>query len=194
MKFPNIPVFVDSPLAIDASQIFRKYPDYYDDETHQFMQTGHHPALEFPGLKYTRPVAESKAINEIDEPMVIISASGMAEAGRILHHLIHNIENPRNTICIVSWQAPYTLGRRLAERQPRVRIFGEEVNVKAEIATIGELSAHAGQKMLLKYAQSAAGNGLKQIYLVHGEEKPAEDLDGKNEGDWYYASHLSGIW
>jgi len=178
-EIPHIPVFVDSPLAIDASQIFRKYPDYFDDETHQFMQTGHHPALDFPGLRYTRPVSESKEINEMDEPMVIISASGMAEAGRILHHLVHNIEDPRNTICIVSWQAPDTLGRRLAERQPKVRIFGEEVPVRAEIATIGGLSAHAGQDMLLDYARSANQNGLKHIFLVHGEENPAAVLMDK---------------
>ena len=175
-EIPRIPVFVDSPLAINASEIFRAHPEYYDDETHEFMRTGHHPALDFPGLRYTRPVAESKEINEMDEPMVIISASGMAEAGRILHHLIHNIEDPRNTICIVSWQAPYTLGRRLAERQPKVRIFGEEVEVKAEIATIGGLSAHAGQDFLLDYAQSAADNGLKHIFLVHGEEDAASIL------------------
>jgi len=150
-----------------------KYPDYYDDETHAFMRTGRHPALTFPGLKYTRAVAESKAINRRDEPMVIISASGMAEAGRILHHLIHNIEDPRSTICIVSWQAPHTLGRRLAERRKKVRIFGEEVDVRAEIATIGGLSAHSGQAMLLDYAESANANGLKQIFLVHGDEKPA---------------------
>jgi len=175
-ELPRIPVFVDSPLAINASEIFMKYPDYYDDETHAFMRTGQHPALTFPGLQYTRAVAESKAINERDDPMVIISASGMAEAGRILHHLIHNIEDERNTICIVSWQASHTLGRRLAERQERVRIFGEEVQVRAEIATIGGLSAHGGQRMLLDYAHAANGNGLKQIYLVHGDEGPAQVL------------------
>ena len=175
-ELPRMPVFVDSPLAINATEIFMKYPDYYDDETHEFMRTGKHPALTFPGLKYTRSVAESKAINESDEPMVIISASGMAEAGRILHHLIHNIEDARNTICIVSWQAPYTLGRRLAERQKRVRIFGEEVAVRAEVATIGGLSAHGGQRMLLDYARAADGNGLKNIFLVHGDEKPAQVL------------------
>ncbi len=179
-EIPRVPVFVDSPLAINASEIFKKYPDYYDDETHEFMRTGRHPALDFPGLKYTRRVAESKAINESDDPMVIISASGMAEAGRILHHLIHNIENPRSTICIVSWQAPHTLGRRLAERKSKVRIFGEEVRVRAEIATIGGLSAHGGQDMLIKYAQAAGRGGkLKHIYLVHGEEKSAGILMNK---------------
>ena len=175
-ELPRIPVFVDSPLAINATEIFLKYPDYFDDETHEFMKTGRHPALTFKGLRYTRPVEESKEINEMDEPMVIISASGMAVAGRILHHLIHNVEDKRNTICIVSWQAPYTLGRRLAERQKTVRIFGDEVRVRAEIATIGGLSAHGGQKMLLEYAQAANGNGLKKIYLVHGDEEPAAVL------------------
>jgi metallo-beta-lactamase family protein len=175
-ELPHIPVFVDSPLAVHASEVFRKYPDYFDDETHQFVQTGHHPALDFPGLTYTHSVAESKAINDVQGPAVIISASGMAETGRILHHLVHNIEDPRSTICIVSWQAPYTLGRRLAERQQKVRIFGEEMPVKAEIATIGGLSAHAGQTMLLRYAQAANSNGLKEIFLVHGEEKAASVL------------------
>jgi metallo-beta-lactamase family protein len=175
-EVPRIPVFVDSPLAINATDIFKKYPDYFDDETHEFVRTGKHPALTFDGLRYTRPVAESKEINEMDEPMVIISASGMAEAGRILHHLIRNVEDERNTICIVSWQAPYTLGRRLAERQKTVRIFGDKVRVRAEIATIGGFSAHGGQKMLLEYASAANGNGLKHIYLVHGDEKPAAVL------------------
>lgn len=175
-EIPPLPVFVDSPLAINASEIFMKYPDYYDDETHEFMETGKHPALTFPSLKYTRSVAESKAINHVDEPAVIISASGMAEAGRILHHLIHNIEDPRNTVCIVSWQAPHTLGRRLAERNKTVRIFGDQVRVRAEIATIGGLSAHGGQLMLLNYAQAAARDGLKQIFLVHGDEKQAEAM------------------
>lgn len=175
-QLPPIPVFVDSPMAINATEIYKKYPQCYDEETREFVESGQHPALMFPGLKYTRRVEESKAINAMDEPMVIISASGMAEAGRILHHLIHNISDPKNTICIVSWMAPNTLGRRLAERQKKVRIFGEEVLVRAEIATIGGLSAHGGQDMLLEYAESANRNGLKNLFLVHGEERAAEAL------------------
>jgi metallo-beta-lactamase family protein len=175
-ELPHLPVYVDSPLAVNASDIFRKFPDYFDDQTHQFMETGHHPALVFPGLTYTRSVEESKAINQMDQPMIIISASGMCEAGRILHHLAHTIQDPRNTICIVSWQALNTLGRRLAEKQPKARIFGEELPVRAEIATIGGISAHAGQEMLLTYAQAANSGDLKQIYLVHGEETPAAIL------------------
>jgi metallo-beta-lactamase family protein len=172
-ELPRMPVFVDSPLAINATDIFRRHPDYFDDETHQFMQSGRHPALYFEGLEYTRRVEESKAINEVRGPAVIISASGMAEAGRILHHLAHTVEDRRNTVCIVSWQAPNTLGRRLAERMPQVRIFGEAFDLKAEVATIGGLSSHAGQDLLVDYARSAARNGLKHTYLVHGDEKPA---------------------
>jgi len=179
---PHIPVFVDSPLAINATEIFMKYPDYYDEEAHEFVRTRQHPALEFPGLRYTRAVEDSKAINRSDEPMIIISASGMAEAGRILHHLIHNLGDPRNTVCIVSWQAPHTLGRRLAERQKSVKIFGEPVKVRAEIATIGGLSAHGGQKMLLEYAAAANSNGLKDVFLVHGSERGALPLMKKMRG------------
>jgi metallo-beta-lactamase family protein len=178
-QLPRMPVFVDSPLATNATDIFRKYPDYFDAEAYQFVQEGKHPALNFAGLTFTRSVEDSKAINRMDEPMVIISASGMCEAGRILHHLKENIEDPRNTICIVSWQAPNTLGRRLAERQPKARIYGEEYDVRAEIATIGGLSAHGGQNMLLQYAQAASHNGLKQIFLIHGEEAPAAILMDK---------------
>ena len=121
-------------------------------------------------MTYTQNVEESKAINEMKGPMIIISASGMAETGRILHHLRNNIENVNNTVMIVSWQAPDTLGRRLAERAPRVKIFGEEFEVRARIATIGGLSAHAGQDFLLKYAK-ATSPSLKRLYLVHGEER-----------------------
>jgi metallo-beta-lactamase family protein len=100
----------------------------------------------------------------------------MCEAGRILHHLIHNIENERNTICIVSWQAPHTLGRRLVEGERRVRIFGDEYPVKAEVATVSGLSSHAGQNFLIKYAKAAESEDLAGIYLVHGDEKPARTL------------------
>jgi len=114
-------------------------------------------------------VDESKKLNERRDPMIIISASGMAENGRILHHLANNIEDAKNTVTIVGWQAPYTLGRRLADREREVKIFGEEYQRRAEIATIGGLSAHAGQDMLVRYAR-AAGSNVKKIILVHGEQ------------------------
>ena len=174
----RIPVFVDSPLAVNATEIFKKHPECLDKETHEFVREYRHPALEFKGLTYTRSVEESKAINERKDPMIIISASGMAEAGRILHHLRNNIENPRNTVLIVGWQAPYTLGRRLAEREKRIKIFGEAFTRRADVETIGGLSAHAGQDLLVEYAL-AVKDQVKKVFLVHGEEKSAMALKDK---------------
>lgn len=170
----ELPVFVDSPLATEATRVFSRHPEFFDRETFEFIQQARHPALAFPSLSYTSSVEESKAINQMDKPMVIFSASGMAENGRILHHLKNNIGDPRSTICIVSWQAPYTLGRRLADRDPIVRIFGEEYELKAEVATVNGLSAHAGQNLLLRYAKTAAETGAKRFVLVHGDPQPAQ--------------------
>jgi metallo-beta-lactamase family protein len=177
-RLKHVPVYVDSPLAVQASQIFEKHPECYDAETLQFIRTGNHPALEFDGLKYVQSVEESKALNNMKEPMIIISASGMAEVGRILHHLKNNIENPRNSILIVGWQAPYTLGRRLADREPVVRIFGEEYRVRAEVVTIGGLSAHAGQNFLTEYAL-AVKDTVKEVILVHGEADAASAFEDR---------------
>ena len=175
---PPAPVFVDSPLAVNASQVFRKHPECFDDETRWFVQQAQHPALDFKLLKYIQSVEESKALNLRNDPMIIISASGMAETGRILHHLKNNIENPKNTICIVSWQAPDTLGRRLADREKQVKIFGEPYHVNAEIATIGGLSGHAGQDLLTQYAASTKKT-VRKVFLVHGEPAPAAALTEK---------------
>lgn len=175
---PRIPVFVDSPLAVNASNVFRRHPECFDNETREFVEEARHPALESKSLTYVQSVEESKALNFRKEPMVIISASGMAENGRILHHLKNNIEDSKNTVCIVSWQAPYTLGRRLADREPQVRIFGEVYNRKAEVATIGGLSGHAGQDLLIRYANNVKET-VKKVFLVHGEEKQAGILRSK---------------
>jgi metallo-beta-lactamase family protein len=178
-SIPSVPIIVDSPLAINASEIFRQHPECFDAETREFIsQDKHRAALGFDRLIYTRSVEESKALNTRHEPMVIISASGMAEVGRILHHLKNNIEDERNTILIVSWQAPYTLGRRLAERNKKVKIFGEVYERRAEVATIGGLSSHAGQPLLIEYAR-AVNNTVRKIFLVHGEETPAMTLRQK---------------
>jgi metallo-beta-lactamase family protein len=177
-EVPMVPVYVDSPLAVNASDVFRRHPESIDEETREFVARAKHPALDFKMLTYTRSVEESKALNERRDPMVIISASGMAESGRILHHLRNNIENARNTVCIVSWQAPWTLGRRLADQEKQVRIFGEPYEVKAEVASIAGLSAHAGQDILLPYAMRAKETGAR-TYFVHGETLPAETLMGK---------------
>lgn len=176
---PSVPVYVDSPLAVNATDIFKMHPECFDKETQAFIKADkYHNALGFDRLTYTRSVDESKALNDRKDPMIIIAASGMAETGRILHHLRNNIGNPKNTILIVSWQAPYTLGRRLADREKRVRIYGEEFEVKAEVATIGGLSAHAGQDFLAEYAMQVKGR-VKQVFLIHGESTPAEALSEK---------------
>lgn len=193
---PRVPVFVDSPLAVNASDIFRKHPECFDAETREFVAEARHPALDFKMLTYVRSVEESKALNERKDPMIIISASGMAETGRILHHLRNNIENPKNTVCIVSWQAPYTLGRRLADREKRVKIFGEPYTVRAEVATIGGLSGHAGQNLLTDYAV-AVKQTVKKVFLVHGEERSAmaltEKLKGRSMHEVYYPELHSSV-
>jgi metallo-beta-lactamase family protein len=177
LDVPSVPVYVDSPLAVNTTRVFKNHTECFDAETRQFVQESRHPALDFKMLTYIQSVEESKALNERRDPMVIISASGMAETGRIVHHIRNNIDNPKNTICIVSWQAPDTLGRRLAEREPQVRIFGEVYKRKCDVATIGGLSGHAGQDLLTRYALGVKGS-VKQIFLVHGEEKPAMILTG----------------
>ena len=186
---PRVPVYVDSPLAVNASNVFRKHPEVFDAETRKFVEEARHPALDFKMLTYTQSVEESKALNLRTDPMIIISASGMAETGRILHHLRNNIENPKNTICIVSWQAPFTLGRRLADREKQVKIFGEPYTVNAEVATIGGLSGHAGQDLLVKYGTTVK-KSVKKVFLVHGEEKPAaalmEKLSEQDMHDVFY--------
>jgi metallo-beta-lactamase family protein len=174
---PSVPVYVDSPLAVKATDVFKRHLECFDEETAKFVAEARHPALDFKMLNYVRSVEESKALNERTDPMIIISASGMAEAGRILHHIKNNIENPKNTICIVSWQAPHTLGRRLADREEEVRIYGETYKRKCDIATIGGLSAHAGQDLLVNYAMGVM-DSVKDIFLVHGEEKQAMTLKG----------------
>ncbi len=174
-EIPSIPVFVDSPLAINASQIFNEHPECMDAETLADIRKRGHAALDFKEITYTRSVEESKAINSYQAPAVIISASGMAEAGRILHHLRNNIEDKRNTILIVGWQAPNTLGRRLAEREKEVKIFGERFIRKADVATINGLSAHAGNDSLLEYA-SAVKDQVQKVFLVHGEDRGALPL------------------
>ena len=172
------PVFLDSPLALEATKVFEEFPEYLDSETHTFEEVEHHPALEFPQLHKIQSVDESKALNDRHDPMVIIAASGMAENGRIVHHLKNNIEDARNTIVIVGWTAPDTLGRRLVEQQPVVNIFGEPMQRKAEVDTIHTFSAHAGQDLLVEYVQCTQKT-LQKVILVHGEATPANAFEAK---------------
>ncbi len=180
-RLPDVPVYVDSPLAVNATEIFRLHPECYDAEVLEFVAQERHPdPFGYDRLRYIRHVEDSKALNELRGPAVIISASGMCEAGRIQHHLKHNITDSRNTVLIVSWQAPHTLGRRLVERQETVKIFGEEYPLRARVETINGYSAHADQKGLLDWARPIAP-GLQHAFVVHGDPGPAETVaDGLN--------------
>jgi metallo-beta-lactamase family protein len=176
-ELPKVPVYVDSPLAVNASDIFRKHHECFDDEMNEMIRAGH-PALEFKHLTYIHNLEESKALNSRTDPMIVISASGMAEAGRIVYHIRWAIEDKKNTIMIVSWQSPETLGRRLADREKHIKIFGDTYNCRAEIATVGGLSAHAGQDLLIEYAAQVK-NSAEYVFIVHGEERGAMPLMDK---------------
>ena len=178
-KLMKAPVYVDSPLAVSATEIFRKNTDLFDDDVKEAMEKGDNP-LEFPGLKFTQTVEESKALNESDEPAIILSASGMCEVGRIKHHLKHNIWNPNSTILFVGYQAPGTLGRKIVDGEKKVRIFGEEFSVNARIEYIEGYSGHADQEWLLNFVYSFYTKP-KHIFLVHGEEEGQEVLKDKLE-------------
>ncbi len=173
------PVYVDSPLAISATEIFKKNAELFDDETQNLIKSGDNP-LEFPGLQFTRTADESKALNEKDEPAIIISASGMCEVGRIKHHLKHHLWDEKSTILFVGYQAPGTLGRRLVEGEKIVKIFGEEIKVAARIEYIEGYSGHADQEWLLNFIYSFITKP-KHIFLVHGEPEGQEVLKQKIE-------------
>ncbi len=168
---PHLPVYVDSPLAIDATSIYRLHPEAYDEEVATFLlEDRHGDPFGFDMMRYTRTTTESKELNFLREPAVIISASGMAEAGRILHHLKNNVEDSRNTILIVGWQAPHTLGRRLVEKRSEVKIFGELHQLRAQVETISGLSAHAGRDELLEWT-GRLQKRPSHTFIVHGEEE-----------------------
>jgi metallo-beta-lactamase family protein len=171
---PEVPVFVDSPLAINVTDVFRRHPEEFDSETAAFIDNGKDP-FGFHRLRYLREAAESKALNGLRVPFIVISASGMCEGGRILHHLRNGIEDPRNLILITGFQAENTLGRRLVERSVEVPIFGEPFRLRAEVAVLNELSAHADQQELLKWVRPIAPK-LKKVFLVHGEPEAQRPL------------------
>ncbi|NDJ79125.1 MAG: MBL fold metallo-hydrolase [Chloroflexi bacterium] len=178
---PEIPVFVDSPLAINATSVFRLHPECYDAEIRAYMLAEGDP-FGFDQVRYTRSVEQSKELNFLREPFIVISASGMAEAGRILHHLKNRIEDPKNTVLIVGWQAPNTLGRRIVDQVPEVRIFGEEYKLNAQVEVINGFSGHADRDEMLEWA-GAISKRPRQTFLVHGEEDSALALAGSLRDD-----------
>ena len=178
-KLMKAPVYVDSPLAISATEVFKENTDLFDDDIKQEILRGDNP-LEFPNLKFTRTADESKALNEDPTPSIIISASGMCEVGRIKHHLKHNLWNPKSTILFVGYQAPGTLGYSIVNGAKKVKIFGEEIAVNARIEYIEGYSGHADQEGLMDFVYSFIKKP-KKIFLVHGEEESQEVLEQKIE-------------
>jgi metallo-beta-lactamase family protein len=169
-RLSDVPVYVDSPLTVKLTDVFRMHPECFDSETRKLLLEGDSP-FDFEGLRYVSSVEDSKAIDRSDDPCVIISASGMCEFGRVVHHLIATLENRKNSVLIVGWQAQHTLGRRLVEQRTRVRIFGVERERHAEVVVLNGFSAHAGQDDLLAFADAVREAGpLRQVALVHGED------------------------
>lgn len=174
-KLPaDMPIYLDSPLAIRATEIFRKHPEFYDEQTQEFIRNGEHP-LDLPNLHFTESREQSQAINEEKGAAVIISASGMANAGRIKHHLRHNLWRPGASVIFVGWQGVGTLGRKILNGAQKVRLFGEEVAVSAKIFTINGFSGHAGQDELIDWLGLMQGQPLKVI-LVHGEAEVQKEF------------------
>jgi len=166
-RIPSIPIFVDSPLAINATEVFRNHPECYDPKLQESLKTGQDP-FGFYRLKYVREASESKKLNDLHGPFLVLAASGMCEGGRVLHHLRNNIEDPRNTVLITGFQAEHTLGRKILEKHAEVPIFGEPVRLRAEVESLDELSGHADQKELIEWMRPLS-KGLKKVFLVHGE-------------------------
>jgi metallo-beta-lactamase family protein len=173
-RVPNIPIFVDSPLAVDVTKVFRGHPECFNEETRKYLTDGDDP-FGFKRLTYIHEASESKKLNDLHGPCVIISPSGMCEGGRVLHHLRNNLENPRCTILITGYQAENTLGRKLVDKWPEVKVFGEPMRVRAEVDSLQALSAHADEGELLAWMQPLVGS-LKKVFLVHGEPAGAAAL------------------
>ncbi|HEX7401619.1 MAG TPA: MBL fold metallo-hydrolase RNA specificity domain-containing protein, partial [candidate division Zixibacteria bacterium] len=171
---PHVRIFVDSPLSVNVTEIFKLHPECFDQETNRMMAL-HDDPFGWKDVTYIKDVEESKGLNRMDQPCIIISASGMCESGRILHHLKNNIEDPNNTIMVVGFMAQNTLGRRIVERRKKIKIFGEEYPLKARVEVFDAFSAHADRSGLLEYVENTK-DSLEGIFVVHGEEEQSQAL------------------
>jgi metallo-beta-lactamase family protein len=176
-RLPRIPVFIDSPLSVNITEVFKLHPDCYDEETARFLEE-HGTVFGWDMVRMVSAREESMRLNSLRGPAIIIASSGMCEAGRILHHLRNNIEDDKNTILIVGYQAMHTLGRRLVERRPRVKIFGVERDLRAQVKVLNAFSAHGDMNDLMDFAMGC-GPDLKKLFLVHGEPDQQDPLVGK---------------
>lgn len=170
---PAVPIYVDSPLAREITEVFKYHMSYFNDKTRRDIREGNSP-LEFLNLRYVRNQEESKSLNDDKRPMIIIAGSGMCESGRILHHLKNNVGDSRNTILVVGYMASDTLGRRLVERAPFVRIFGMEYELNAEVVVINAFSGHADKTALCDFVSQCLP--LKRIFLVHADSDQSQGL------------------
>jgi metallo-beta-lactamase family protein len=170
-RLPEIPIYVDSPLTVDITGVFVKHPEYFDEKAYKLLRENH--IFNYGKINYIKEVEQSKELNFKEGPMVIISASGMCEHGRILHHLKNNIENEKNIILIVGYQAKNTLGRKLVEKHEQVNIFGQPYKRRAEVIVLNEFSAHADRNDLISFVEKVSP---ERIFLVHGEEEQMEPL------------------
>lgn len=184
-QIPEIPIYIDSPLAIDATSVFRMHPEVYDRSEKLVVEQPN--LFDFPLVTYTRDVSESKALNAQRGPMVIIAASGMAESGRIVHHLASGAQDQRNTILVVGFMAEHTLGRRIVEKQPTLRIFGDEIPLRARVEIINGYSAHGDRRELGAWldAVRSTSPALNDVWLVHGEPE-AQDAFAAQLGSGGY--------
>ena len=183
-RLPPIPVYVDSPLAVNATGVYLAHPECFDRDLLQYMETDDDP-LGFERLTYVRKASKSKSLNDSHLPMVIISASGMAEAGRILHHLKNNIEDNRNTVMIVGYCADHTLGKKIVDRLPEVRIFGDTYKLRAEVVVMNSYSAHADEPGLLDFVGKLDRNRLRRLFLVHGAPDRQDAFKAALEAEGY---------
>ena len=173
-RIPNVPVFLDSPMAVDVTQIFKSHRDHFDDETWERIAAGDRP-LQFSSLEFARSAEQSKAINEVSGPAIIMATSGMCTAGRIKHHLKKNIDDAKCTVLFVGYQAHGTLGRQIVDGSEEVRIHGRTRKVRAEVAQIFGFSGHADREGLLKWTRNFKSKP-RRIFLTHGDEEAAESL------------------
>lgn len=170
-RIPRIPVFVDSPLAIKSLEVYKKYPEYYNKKAIYLIKSGD-DLFKFPGLTFTKTVEESKQINNVKPPKIIIAGSGMSTGGRILHHEIRYLPDPNSCLLIISYQVAGSLGRRILDSEKEVKIFNEMVPVRARIEAIGAYSAHADQQELYNWL-ARFKSPSKRVFVIHGEEGPA---------------------
>jgi metallo-beta-lactamase family protein len=174
-RLPQLEYFVDSPLSVHATEIVKNYPQYFNSRIQKVLEKDEDP-FGFPGLKYIKSVEESKLLNFRSEPCVIISASGMADAGRVKHHISNNIENSRNSILMTGYCEPHSLGAKLLSGRKEVNIYGVPHEVHAEIGGIRSMSAHGDYEDLSQYLACQDPNKVKQLFIVHGEYNVQEDF------------------